>query len=194
MSEETNEVKVDGTDNSAEPSNVDRDAVIKEYLASKDGLQYLNGVKSQAVNSFKADKMPDLVAKEIENRSQKTPHQIEMENMKKEMDAIKAERDAEKRSVLLNKNKDDARQKFKTADLPDSLLDYFVSEDMDKTNTNVDAAIKAMTEFRDGITRDGLKNNNTKVPGRTVTETGTDGPPASLTSKAEIKQWYLNNR
>ena len=101
---------------------------------------------------------------------------------------------AEKEKLeMRQKNKDAARSKFKEANLPDSLLDFFVSEDAEKTDGNIKKAIEAMTEFQTSIKKDVLGNNNIKVPGKTDTSDVADQAPDGLT-KQEYVAWFKKNR
>ena len=97
------------------------------------------------------------------------------------------------RLELRTKNKDLARGKFKEAGIPDTLLDFFVSEDATKTDENVAQAISALTEFQTSVKQNVLGNNNTKVPGKTETSIDINQAPDGL-SKSEYVAWFKQNR
>ncbi|PFP32553.1 hypothetical protein COJ93_26285 [Bacillus anthracis] len=63
-------------------TNVDAQKIIQSRVDS--------GV-SKGVESFKTKTMPDLIQKEIAKRTEKTPEQVQMEEMKAEIEKMKAE-------------------------------------------------------------------------------------------------------
>lgn len=63
-------------------TNVDAQKVMQSRIDS--------GV-SKGVESFKTKTMPDLIQKEIAKRTEKTPEQVQMEEMKAEIEKMKAE-------------------------------------------------------------------------------------------------------
>ena len=97
---------------------------IKGYYTSQ-----MDSAISKAINShdekFKRDKLPKIIEDELKKRSNEglTPEQIEIKNLKAEMEAMKAEKEA---NDLLNTN----RTKLKEVNLSEDLAKY-IKEDSD---------------------------------------------------------------
>lgn len=103
---------------------LENNQVIKGYNTSQ-----VDSAISKAINShdekFKKDKLPKIIEDELKKRSNKglTPEQIEIKELKAQMETMKAEKEA---SDLLNSN----RTKLKEAKLSEDLAKY-IKEDSD---------------------------------------------------------------
>lgn len=190
MSEENKEV--------VQPEVVDNSAIIAEYKNSKAYIDDTNALKGAWAESYRTEKLPDMVNKEVEARIKaketKTPEQIRFDEYETKLTAMANQIAEKEKFEMRSKNKETARTKFKEAGLPDTLLDFFVSEDATKTDDNVIKAIEALTGFQTSIKQDVLGNNNIKVPGKTEDNTlNIDQAPEGL-SKSEYVAWFKKNR
>jgi len=189
MSEDAKEVVVD---------TVNKETVIKEYLGSQSYIDNINAEKGKWAESYKTEKLPGMVETEVEARlkaqATKTPEQIKFDDYENRLATMQNQIAEKEKEGMRNTNKDLARNKFKEAGIPDTLLDFFVTEDATKTESNIATAIEAMTGFQTQIKQGVLGDNNTKVPGKTDTDTiDVNQAPEGL-SKAEYVAWFKNHR
>jgi len=173
--------------------NVDAKTVISDFMRSQDYIDLINAEKGKIIENFRKEKLPGLIDEQVDIRIKaketKTPEQLKFAEYESQLADLKnkigAKELIEKRSI----NKDSARVKFKEAKLPDSLLEFFVTEDEEATNLNVDKAIKELNIFRDAFKEDVFIKNNIKVPGKTVTDEN-----AVTLSRAEFDKLDLGQR
>ena len=103
---------------------LENNQMIKGYYTSQ-----MDSSISKAINShdakFRRDKLPKIIEDELRKRSNEglTPEQIEIKELKEQMEAMKAEKEA---NDLLNSN----RTKLKEAKLSEDLAKY-IKEDSD---------------------------------------------------------------
>lgn len=103
---------------------LENNQMIKGYYTSQ-----MDSAISKAINShdekFRRDKLPKIIEDELKKRSNEglTPEQIEIKELKTQMEAMKAEKEA---NDLLNAN----RNKLKEAKLSEDLAKY-IKEDSD---------------------------------------------------------------
>ncbi|MFD1206648.1 DUF4355 domain-containing protein [Sporosarcina contaminans] len=104
---------------------------------------------NKALETWKTNNLESLVEAEVKKRNpDKTPEQLELEKLRKE---IEDERNARNREALKNKALEVASEKG----LPKGVLDFFIAEDEEKTLANlttleqeVQAAIQAGVEAK----------------------------------------------
>lgn len=162
----------------------------------------IDSAVSKGVEAYKAGKFKTAVESEItkqmeefkttfleeqkqkaEDAKKKTPAQIEVEKIKRELESEKSlrlEREAaELRALNLSKAKDYLSENK----LPLQLADYLIGKDAESTTQNLEAAKgildKFITEIKQGI----LKTNNIQVPGKTITD-----PNVQIIQRSEFNQ------
>jgi len=176
-----------------QPIVVDNSNVIEEYKNSQAYIDDVNALKGKWAEAYKADKLPGMVDKEVETRLRaretKTPEQIKFDEYETKLAAMQNQIAEKEVFEMRSKNKELARGKFKEAGLPDTLLDFFVSEDETKTNDNIGIAIEALTGFKTSIKQDALGNNNIKVPGSDVVTDTKTGHGIPVPTSANPKEW-----
>ncbi|MEK4711142.1 capsid assembly scaffolding protein Gp46 family protein [Bacillus sp. FSL R10-2780] len=109
-------------------TNVDAQKVVQSRVDS--------GV-SKGVESFKTKTMPDLIQKEIAKRTEKTPEQIEMEEMKNEIAKMKSE------NIRKTIETEVAKQADKLGIDADFALTFCIDP------TSLDNTIKNVTKFNE---------------------------------------------
>ncbi|MFT4140193.1 MAG: DUF4355 domain-containing protein [Bacillus sp. (in: firmicutes)] len=109
-------------------TNVDAQKVMQSRIDS--------GV-SKGVESFKTKTMPDLIQKEIAKRTEKTPEQVQMEEMKAEIEKMKAE----------NTRKTIETEVAKKADKLGINADFALAFCVDPTS--LDNTLENITKFND---------------------------------------------
>lgn len=111
------------------------DGVQKFLRESADGKSWLDSEKDKhsgkSLETWKANNLQKLIDDEVAKRNPaKTPEQIELEKLRKE---IEDERKARNRETLVNKALKVAKEK----NLPDGIIDFFIAEDEDGTTANL---------------------------------------------------------
>lgn len=123
---------------------------------------------------FQKEKLPGLVEAEIKKRNpEKDPLRIEL-------DAIKAEREAEKAELKRERLRNLAVKKAADAGIPVDDIERFIDEDEDRTGAAVDAFAKRWKAYSDKAVETALKEklgNNGQPRGGSVT------PPGDLESQ-----------
>jgi len=108
---------------------------VKGFLETGEGKKLLQPILdkhfSKSLETWKVNNLEKIVDEEVRKRNpQKTPEQIEIENLRKE---IEAERKARAREALVNKALKVAKEK----NLPDGIIDFFIAEDEETTLNNL---------------------------------------------------------
>lgn len=190
----SDEIKVDEAQ-SAESSTVEikLEDALKNPDFAKQLKSYVDSASGKAVEAYKDKGFAAAVDKAVESRIKaretKTPEQIKFDEYESKLAEMQSKIAEKELSEMRGKNKDLARGKFKEAKLPDSLLDFFVSEDEEKTNKNLEKAMKALGDFRDEVKKGVLSGNNTVVPGKTVTTSGLKEPGPGATKQQWADYW-----
>ncbi|KKB34637.1 DUF4355 domain-containing protein [Bacillus thermotolerans] len=117
---------------------------VKGFLDTDEGKRLIQPIldkyHSKSLESWKANNLEKLVEAEIAKRNpQKSPAEIEVEKLRKE---IEDERKARARQEIYNKAMKQATEK----NLPVDLLDYFVSDDEEKTSENLSKLEEVFTK------------------------------------------------
>lgn len=175
------------------------DSLLSNEKTAKLVQSYADSISGKAVDSYRDKGFKTAVEKAVEDRIKaletKTPEQIKIDELASKLSAYEAKIQEKELFEMKTSNKEAARGKFKEAGLPDTLIDFFVDADSEKTNTNISKAIEALTGFKTSISQELLGSNNTQVPGKTVlnTQLNTGQAPDGL-SKAEYIAWFKKNR
>ena len=120
----------------------------------------------------------------------KTPDQIKFEEYELKLSEMEKKVAEKEKAEMRGTNKEVGRAAFKEAKLPDTLLDFFVSENSETSKTNIDRAAKALDDFRTQITQDILAGNNIKVPGRTTGDSDGIKQPREDAPKQEWTNYW----
>lgn len=107
---------------------------VKGFLDTEEGKKLLqprlDSYFTKGLETWKANNLEKIIEEEINKRSSKSPEQIEIEKLRKQIE------DAEKarlRESLVNKALKVAKEK----NLPDGLIDFFVADDEESTLSNL---------------------------------------------------------
>lgn len=117
---------------------------VEGFLNTSDGKRFLqprlDSNFTKGLETWKANNLEKLVEDEVNKRNPtKTPAELEVEKLRKE---IEDERNARNRETLLNKALKVAKEK----NLPDSIVDFFIGQDEDRTLAN-------LTKFEEEFTK-----------------------------------------
>lgn len=108
---------------------------VKGYLETPEGMKLiqpkLDSHFTKGLETWKQNNLDKIIEEEVRKRNpQKTPEQLELEKLRKE---IEDERKARNRETLVNKA-------LKVADdksLPKGIIDFFIADDEENTLTNL---------------------------------------------------------
>ncbi|MFT4415316.1 DUF4355 domain-containing protein [Fredinandcohnia humi] len=108
---------------------------VKGFLDTEEGKKLLqprlDSHFTKGLDTWKQNNLQKLIDDEVNKRNPgKTPEQIELEKLRKE---IEDERKARNREALVNKALKVADEKT----LPKGIIDFFIAEDEDGTNANL---------------------------------------------------------
>ena len=108
---------------------------VKGFLDTEEGKRLLqprlDSHFTRGLDTWKQNNLDKLIEEEVKKRNpQKTPEQIELENLRKE---IENERKARNRETLVNKALKVADEKA----LPKGIIDFFIADDEENTLTNL---------------------------------------------------------
>lgn len=108
---------------------------VKGYLETLEGMKLiqpkLDSHFTKGLETWKQNNLDKIIEEEVRKRNpQKTPEQLELEKLRKE---IEDERKARNRETLVNKALKVADEKA----LPKGIIDFFIAEDEENTLTNL---------------------------------------------------------
>ena len=108
---------------------------VKGFLETKEGKSLiqpkLDSHFTKGLETWKANNLEKIIEDEVNKRNpQKTPEQLELEKLRKE---IEDERKARNRESLVNKALKVADEKS----LPKGIIDFFIADDEENTLTNL---------------------------------------------------------
>lgn len=173
--------------------SINLEEALKDQNFSKQFQSYVDSQTSKAVEAFKQKGFVAAVEKEVETRLKaketKTPEQIKFEEYEAKLADMQNKIAEKERLEMRIKNKESARTSFIEAKLPEGLLDFLVSEDAEKTKSNIEAATKMLEDFRTDVKKSIVSGNNIDVPGKTVPGL-TDKEPGPNATKEEWKAYY----
>lgn len=165
---------------------------VKNFLESnEDGKGYLQSFSdskvTKGIETFKQNNLQKLVDAEILKRNPKlTPEQLEVENLRKEIESIKSEK---ARAEMTAKYKDVLNEKK----IPSNLTSFLLGNDEDVTSANITLFEDAMKTYIESMVEDRLKQGSYTPPIGDITTVG-------LISQAEYDKkksdliWYEKNR
>lgn len=159
---------------------------VKGFLETGEGKKLLQPILdkhfSKSLETWKANNLEKIVDEEVRKRNpQKTPEQIEIENLRKE---IEAERKARAREALVNKALKVAKEK----NLPDGIIDFFIAEDEETTLNNLGKFEETFTKAVQAAVDAKFKEN-----GRDVFK-GSSGDNDVDYGKQMAKEFQENNK
>jgi len=133
------------------------DDLIKDEKIGKAIISYKDSEVSKGVDSFIKTKLPSKIEEEVTKRLKETntkePWAIEIENLK---NAIETKDRAYKIETQKSKVMKNATEKG----IPIELIDFIVSDDEEKTNSNFNIFNKVFESFSTKTKQDILKNHN----------------------------------
>lgn len=108
---------------------------VKGFLESEEGKKLmqprLDSHFTKGLETWKQNNLEKLIEEEVNKRNpSKTPEQLELEKLRKE---IEDEKKARNRESLVNKALKVAKEKS----LPDGIIDFFIAEDEENTLSNL---------------------------------------------------------
>lgn len=108
---------------------------VKGFLDTDEGKKLLqprlDSYFAKGLDTWKTNNLDKIVEEEVNKRNpQKSPEQIELEKLRKE---IEDERKARNRESLVNKALKVAKEK----NLPDGIIDFFIADDEENTLSNL---------------------------------------------------------
>lgn len=162
---------------SADSSTLNKEELLKEYKSSDAFKEDARKVLTDELNAFKGKIKEEMLGdveslkkKAIEeyeeSRKKLTPEQQKEKEYNERISKLEqtlAEKD-KRASILENAKAAESLLKQKKINVPDSVLNRFVTEDVDKTTENVNELINYYEELTQSIKQQYLKSNNIKVP------------------------------
>ena len=135
----------------------------KDLVATnKDFKSYMDSEKdkynAKALETWKANNLEKLIDEKVkELHPEEDPKDTELAKLKREMENMKKEKTKEQ---LTNKALKIATEK----DLPTDLVDYFIGQDEESTNKNLETLEKVFTEKLQATVKERLKDNSYTPP------------------------------
>ncbi|ACA55035.1 DUF4355 domain-containing protein [Clostridium botulinum] len=131
--------------------NTDKD--FKSYMDSEKDRHY-----NKALDTWKANNLQSLIDEKIkELYPEDDPKDLELKKLQQEMENMKKEKIKEQ---LTNKALKIATEKG----LPSQLVDYFIGQDEETTNKNLETLEKVFTEKLETTVKERLKDNSYTPP------------------------------
>ena len=184
----------EGTVNT-EPKAITLDEARKNPEFEKQLASLVDSATTKAIATYKDKGFKSAVDEAVTARQKaletKTPDQIRIEEAEAKLEAMQATIADKERLEMRNSNKDVGRSAFKKAGLPDSLLDFFVTDNSESSKENIAKAIEALEGFKTTIKQELLGGNNITVPGKTKqTGDGTAKEPGPGATREQYMAWW----
>lgn len=152
---------------------------------------------SKAVNKYKETTYKkDLevgISKALENRDKKTPEQIQISNLQKELESERNIRIEKERTVLRNSNLKTAMETLSSKGLPVEFADLIASDDSEKTTTELSKVMDVLDTIITKTKQQVIDGNNIRIPSKTKSGDSTTLPGENA-SKEEWKTWIKQNK
>lgn len=152
----------------------------------------------QGVNTYKTGKFETAVdnrVKEMEERkAHKTPEQMLIEDLQKELKEEKNIRLSKEEDALTEQNKTFAMNLLSKSGLPTDLALFTASSNKESSDANVQTMISSLTDFLKTVNQKTIDNSTNTKPEFSKTENKTVNKPPENATKAEMKDWFKNNR
>ena len=182
---------------------IDKKAVIDEFLKSKDFIDLINAEKGKVVDAFQKEKLPSILDAEFEKRTKlleeknkKTPEQIQLDEALKRIEKMEADSLAEKREKLRLENKNRAFSEIanKNLKVPETILDKLISSEPEETTKNVKTFIDFIADYTSSIKTEKIKSNNAFEPGKDPSGGGSIPIPDENATVADWEKYHRATR
>ncbi|MCP1355082.1 DUF4355 domain-containing protein [Aneurinibacillus migulanus] len=169
-------------DELAKPTKEGVEGYLKTYEGQKVMQPHLDKHFTKGLETWKQNNLEKLIDEEVQKRNpQKTPEQIELEKLRKE---IEDERKSRTRQELVNKALKVAKEK----NLPDGVIDFFIADDEENTLKNLETLEKVYSEAVQKAVDSKFKEHGRDIDqGRGSSNTGSIDID-SLASEASIRK------
>lgn len=180
-----------------QPKELSFEQLMKNEDFAKQIRSFADSESSKAVDAFKEKGFKKAVetgvSEALEAKEKKTPHQIEVEELNKRLNAVETENQEKELKRLRSDNKVKAINFLKEKTLPSDMLDFLVSEESEKTDENVNIFATMMEDYGQAIKQGQLKGNNTFVPSSPGNNDSLQEPGVDA-SKEEWKEYYAKQK
>lgn len=171
--------------------SVDLDGVKSFLESNEDGKGYLQSFTdskvTKGIDSWKTNNLNKLVDAELLKRNPKlTPEQLEVENLRKEIETIKSEKT---RAEMTAKYKDVLNEKK----IPSSLTSFLLGNDEDVTSANITLFEDSMKSYIDAMVEDRIKQGSYTPPKGDTSNVGLISQIEYDKNKDNLN-WYEKNR
>lgn len=141
-------------------STITFDDLIKDENLGKSIISYRDSEISKAVESFKNQTLPKRVEEELAKRVKAS----EEPEWKREMDALKSELAKKERENKIANQKARAIKYASEKQLPTDVIDSFLGETDEETDTKLTTFSKMFEDYSTKIKQEVLKSHNISVP------------------------------
>lgn len=174
------------------------DEALKDEDFSKSLMKYVDSAVSKGVNTFKEGSFKEAVEKgiqeKIEAEKHKTPEQLQLIEMQKNMQAMQNELAQERLAKVRSTNKNLVLKGLTEKGLPTGLSDFIIADTEENTLSNLESMSKVISDFQQGIKTEQLNSNNIKVPSHENTSTDGVKNPGANGSPEEWEAYFANNK
>jgi hypothetical protein len=129
----------------------------------------------ESMAKWQKEKLPTMIEEEIKKRGTKDPTTLEIEKLREEIAA-------EKRSGLLKERKAQAIQELSKHGIDAELAEFVISDDEEKFNANIKTLVGKFTSLRD----EAVKKAKTEAYGQTPPKGGDKDPSIKTLPRAEF--------
>ncbi len=146
-------------------------------------------VEAYKENTFDKS-VEEAVAKRIEANNHKEPWEIKIAQMEQNQIRLENQLKEKDRNELIGINKTNAIKTLTEKNLPIDLVDFLVSDDGEKTTSNIEMMSGVFETYGQNLKQGMLKNNNVNVPGNKATSISSDVMPGDDASQENWEKYY----
>lgn len=174
------------------------DEALKDDVFSKSLKSYVDSAVSKGVDTYKKGNFSEAVEKGVTDKMEaskhKSPEQLQIIEMAKNMEAIQTELANERTAKTRAANKNVALNTLSESGLPSGLADFVISDTEENTLQNLTNMTKVISDHMQGLKTEQLKSNNIVVPSETNNSSGSVKEPADGASKAEWTAYFKSQK
>jgi hypothetical protein len=127
------------------------------------------------LDKFNTEKLPVLLEEE-RKKGQKTPIEIELDNLKKDLET-------EKREKAIEKQKTRAISTAQAAGIPIAIIEKFIGETDEQTDEQLKLLITTVSEWKDKAVKEALEKVGSQLPPKA----GTGGKTMTMSAFQKLK-------
>lgn len=176
------------------------DELLKNEAIFKEFRQKVDAENTKAIKTWQANHLQEEVNKaleakmeEIQKKKDKTPEELRAEKNELEIKKLREQIEQTNKEKKMYEARAKAQKEITELGIPDSILDFVITDDDDKNANNIGAIKELFDAYAHKIKQDIIVGNNVKIPGKTAVSSELK-PPADDAPQEEWRDYLLKKK